>query len=139
LALEQVEAEYLKRIKLIETERDELKQCLKVKQNEYTMAEKMLKESVLTQKEQQLTINQLSTQFDNQHKIMDTIKSTILLNTTTTTSKFTNMFTLIAWIFFIYHMMIFLFTTLFFGSLNILLETPRSYLFKSIYDWINMR
>lgn len=105
-----------------------------------SVAEKMLKESVAMNQEQQLSMNELSNQFKTQHKLMDSIKSTILVNKNSTiTSKFSSIISTIALIFFFYHLFILFITTLFFGKSKILIEQPGLYIFRVLYDWITVQ
>lgn len=145
LAQEQIEAMYLKKMAAVEKERDDLITSLKEKQVQYDKAiseyksklsnvEQELSESAETQSTQLETIKKLSLQFDQQHKVIDSITSTIrhispASSTTSTTHKVTYYF---LWFFFLFHL--FQLSTFVFHHTNEFIRTPTYYLFQSFAE-----
>ncbi|CAO3628988.1 unnamed protein product [Mucor hiemalis] len=152
LAQEQIEAEYLKKMALVEKERDDLIAAMKENELQYdktiteyktklSNVEKALSESADIQTTQMGTIQKLSTQFDEQHKVIDSIASTIKNNQEnasplpariTTTSRFHTITYYFLWLFFMFHL--FQLSTFVFQHTNEFVRTPTYYVFQSLAD-----
>ncbi|GAA5809331.1 hypothetical protein MFLAVUS_002739 [Mucor flavus] len=125
LAQEQVEAEYLKKIKLLESERDQCKQNMIKQQDEF---DQKLSQAI---NEKEATIESLSSQFDKQHELIDSIQADILFFPK---NKAIGIYTAVSWIFLTYHL-IMLLTVLFFTS-GI---KPSFYFMKRLSEWYTSR
>ncbi|KAI8087320.1 hypothetical protein BDF21DRAFT_414134 [Thamnidium elegans] len=130
LAQEQLEAEYMKKITLLETERDQYKQNMIKQEEEFN------KNLSQVMNEQETTIQSLATQFDKQHEMIDSIQADILFFPK---NKAVGIFTAVAWIFLAYHLIMLLITSLHHGSTKNVSNNPSFYFMKRLAEWYTSR
>lgn len=129
------------------------------------LATAKLNKSVKSQEEDKIIIANLSAQFDREHKLMESIKSDILLSNQTTAKnssvsssdnksivhsdqtvatkpkkkskqRLTRAFTVITYIFFFYHTFMILINSLFFGSQKVNFLNPYIFILQQLDEWI---
>ena len=105
-------------------------------------AEELLKESNAKQSDQGVIIKDLSTQFDEQHEMLDSIRAKLVSGgklKRTVMQKFLYFLNFCFWIFALYHIFTFLYTTLYFRSSQVVVKSPKIVFYRILNDYANMQ